>query len=280
MKIVFTSRSKKSQIGFSAEEFVENYLFGIPLTIRGKAISEDMIQFHLNNVAEKIENLLQVKLTRQIITEQKDFNKDDWIHWSYVKASYPVVCGLRMVGFLGNVKQTQFPSNWMSARRSNDEKLYTRNIYMVPTYGSQTNGNNSAVIYGLTPSLNWFAPYSGKGQIPTYWTLEYITGFDKIPKDIVQVVYKLTAIQILSILNDAMIGSAGDSSAGMGWGVTSKSITLDGLSQSVSSVASSYGIFGSRIKQYGKELLDDGRNQGEINQLVDFYKGITWGTIA
>lgn len=281
MKIIFTSKVKKSKIGFSAEEFVENYLFGIPLEVGKQKISESVIQFHLDNTVEKIENLLQIKLEKQIISEKKDFNYDDWIHWSYVKATYPVVCGLRMVGYLGNVKQTQFPANWIAVRKSSDEKIYSRNLYMVPTYGQQTNHNNSVVVFGLMPSLNWFAPYSSRGQIPLYWTLEYITGFDNIPKDILSVVYKLTAIQILMILNDAMVGSSGGNATGMGWGVTSKSISLDGLSQSVSSIASSTGMFGPRIKQYARDLWDDGKgNPGEINQLIDFYKGITWGSIA
>lgn len=146
---------------------------------------------------------------------------------------------------------------------------------MVPTYNSVTS-QNSIIFSGVMPNLNWFASYGANGQIPSYWSQEYITGFDTIPKDIINAIGMLASISFLAILSDMLMGNSqsGETGSGIGWGINSKSISIDGLSQSLSSSAKD-GIFKTRIQQYQQTLGDvKGQKSGELQRLIDYYNSI------
>lgn len=259
----------------SVEDFKQKYLFGLPLEKDGVLIPTEIYEHFIEAAKEQVEDLLNLKLNREIIKEQKDFFYDDWVHWSYTKATYPVVYPIALRGYLGTTKQVDYPRSWLQARKTSDGKLYSRLLYMVPTYNSVTS-QNSIIFSGVMPNLNWFASYGANGQIPCYWNQEYITGFDKIPTDIIHVIGMLASISFLAVLSDMLMGNrqAGETGSGIGWGMNSKSISIDGLSQSLSSGATS-GIFKARIQQYQQTLGTlDGRQKGELQRLIDYYNGI------
>lgn len=269
---------KSTQQILTADDLKQKYLFGLPLEKDGVAIPNEVFDWHISTAKEQLESLLNIKFDRQIIKEQKDFFYDDWVQWSYVKANYPVVHPIALKGYLGTTKQVEYPPSWLKARQTSDNKLYSRILYMVPTFGSVTS-QNSIIFSGVMPNLNWFASYGAKGQIPCYWNMEYLTGFEKTPPDIIHAIAMLASVQILLIASDMLMGNnhqAGMSGTGIGWGVNSKSISIDGLSQSVSSGAIN-GIFSARIKQYVAQLGDlTGRNQGELSRLINYYSDMNW----
>lgn len=278
-KITLIANSEKntSSTVLTVEDFKLLYLYGLPLEKDGTAVPDEIFEQALESSIERVENLLNLKLRRTLITEEKDFRYDDWINWSYVKATYPVVCPIGLDGYLGTTKQARYPRQWLVARATSDGKLYSRILYMVPTYPAAGGNQNSIVISGILPSLNWFAAYKGNGHIPCYWTLQYITGWNKIPAEIVNVIGKLATLQLLPILSDLQMGTVGQSGTGIGWGISSKSISIDGLSQSLSSTAPQGGVFGARQKQYATELGEtDGSKGGQIKELIDFYKDLNW----
>jgi hypothetical protein len=97
--------------------------------------------------------------------------------------------------------------------------------------------------------------------VPNYWTLTYITGFHNIPKDILEAIGKQAAISVFTILGDIVVGA----------GIASKSQSIDGLSQSISTTASAmYNAFSARIGQYEKDL-----EKTLIPRLKARYVGIT-----
>lgn len=279
-QIIFSTKSKKNtkQV-LSVDDLKQKYLFGLPLEKDGVAMPTEMFEHYISVAKEQIESMLSIKLDKQIVKEQKDFFYDDWVHWSYVKATYPVMCPIALRGFLGTTKQVDYPRQWLQARKTNDGKLYSRILYMVPTYNSVTS-QNSIIFSGVMPNLNWYASYGANGQIPCYWNMEYVTGFDKVPSDILHAVGMLAAIQVLGVLSDMLMGNrqAGLLGSGVGWGINSKSISIDGLSQSISSGAGN-GIFNARIKQYLEQLGDvHGNKPGELQRLIDYYGSFTWIT--
>lgn len=278
--LVCRSAINTSQRITSIEDFKLKYLYGIPLEKDGIPIPDQVFENALEVAEQQIEMLLNIKLKKTIINEQKDFRYDDWINWSYVKASYPVVCPLGLDGYLGSTKQAKYPAQWLTARKTDDGKLYSRIIYMVPTYPASAGNQNSIVVSGIIPSLNWFNGSRG-GHIPCYWTLKYITGWSNVPPEIINAIYKIASIQLLVIISDILMGNANAniSGSGVGWGISSKSISIDGLSQSLSSTAPQGGIFGARTKQYATDLGDtNGKNPGELQRLIDYYKDINWIT--
>lgn len=278
-KITLTCSSIKDTYSSitSIEVLKSKYLYGLPLEKDGKPIPDEVFEHFLNTAVEQIEMLLNLKLRLTIIKEQKDFKYDDWVNWSYMKPTYPVVYPLALDGFLGTTKQAQYPRQWLVSRKTSDDKLYSRIMYMVPAYPASMGNQNSIVISGIIPSLNWFASYRGNGHIPCYWNVEYITGWAKIPLEILDAIYKIATVQLLPIISDNLMGNSGSHGSGVGWGISSKSISIDGLSQSLSSTAPQSGIFGARLKQLVQDLGDvDGRNSGELQRLVDYYKDINW----
>lgn len=278
--LICNSEKNTSSATLSVEDFKNNYLYGLPLEKDGVPIPDSLFEAALEAVEERVENLLNLKLRRTLIEEEKDFRYDDWVHWSYVKASYPVVCPLGLSGYLGTTKQAEYPRQWLTSRATNDGKLYSRILYMVPTYPAGGN-QNSIVVSGIIPSLNWFGAYNKGGHIPCYWTLKYVTGWSKIPADIVDVIGKLATLQVIPILSDIQMGNSRSDVAGsgVGWGISSKSISIDGLSQSLSSTAPQGGVFGARVKQYQDSLgTTDGKGGGQLQEIIDFYKDLNWIT--
>jgi hypothetical protein len=239
----------------SPSDLRNNYLFGIDLSKNGQVVNDDLLTYHINAATESIERELNIKLSKTVIDERKDFYGDDWKTWGYMKASYPIVCPLGLNGYLGTIKQVQYPLSWLSSRKTSDGKLYSRLMYMVPNTGASY--SEVVVFTGLVPLTNG---YGQSTQIPNYWQLQYITGFDKVPKDILNAVGKLATINVLMVASDFLIRTPG---------VSSQSVSLDGLSQSTSLfVNGQTGMFGSRVKQYSEELTK------EIANLRNYYSDI------
>lgn len=274
-QITLTAKyGKNLNTPFSAQDLRDKFLAGIPNDFKGQSIPDSTIEFYINSAMEQLESYLGLKLNRQVITETRDFYMDDWSQWGFIKATYPVQCALALDGYMGDVKQIIYPPEWLSVRKTNDNKTFTREFRIVPNGASVgfTNTTSILVLGSAYPILNW---WRSNRSIPNYWALKYITGFpdDKIPNDILQAIGMIATIPILGIYSDMYI-----SNKGLGLGVASKSISLDGLSQSVSSYANGQsGIFGARMKQYGDALWGGaGQKSGLLEMLKDAYSGIVF----
>lgn len=269
---------------FTVEDLKSKYLAGLPIP---DSITNETLEFFVNASIEELESFLGVKFAKQTITETKDFYKDDWVQWGYLHTTYPVVVPIGLEGFLGSTKQVTYPQSWLSSRKTSDNKWFSRIIHLVPTANSTA---SEALIYsGVVPQVGYF----GSRQIPNYWTIKYITGWDKLPLDIVNAIGMLSAAKVLQTISDAlMVGSvrqtvnsqgqtvltnSGGQFGGFGLGIASKSISIDGLSQSSSSyVNGQTGVWGARLKQYA-DMLDSSKPGSLLSRLYDQYAAITMG---
>jgi hypothetical protein len=162
-------------------------------------------------------------------------------------------------GYLGTIRQISYPFGWLSKKQTDYDKDLNRQFYIVPNAGAATTG--SIVYNGVIPYIG----ISSYDQIPNYWTVSYITGFNKIPRDLLNLVGKLAAIPILVIAGNLALGKPG---------VTNLSLGIDGLSQSVGSALSGQsGAFGGQIKQYLADI------QMTLDRVKYTYKGITITTM-
>ena len=135
-----------------------------------------------------------------------------------------------------------------------------------------------------------FRSLNNSRQIPNYWTIEYVTGWDKVPSEILDCIGMLTSLKVLQVISDALMSggmtqsvnqsgqvilqSNGTNFGGIGLGMSSKSISLDGLSQSVSTYANgTTGIWGARMKQYSEQLNPD-KNTSLLGRLKDQYTSV------
>lgn len=270
----------------SVRVFKERYFAGLPIPT---SISNSVIQYHLETALSEIESLLSLKLAKQVIIEKKVFRKQNWWQWGYVKSTYPVVYPISLDGFLNTTKQITYPSDWLSTKSTNDNKFYHRRVNLVPTRNS---AHSEAIVFaGIVPQAHYFH----SSRIPDYWSLTYITGWDNPPLELVDVVCKLAAVKLLQIISDALMSGAlvqtsdqngnsiltsnGASFAGLGFGIASKSISIDGLSQSVSSyINGQTGAFGARLSQYTNDL-DLNRPGSQLKVIYDQYGAIIMGVM-
>lgn len=241
---------KKISLILTPTELIENYLFGISLQDRqGNTISSSTLEFYIQSAQEEMEKYLSISLTRKIVKEEYDYNLSDWRSWGYLRTNYPVEEPYELKGFVNTAQQMDLPKAWLSARRDNGGIPF-RHIYTVPV--SAVGVQHSAIYNGVIP-LGFFT----NNTIPNYWKAVYGTGFsyEKLPKDIMGCIGKLAAINIFHIVGDLILNP----------GIVSKSISIDGLSQSFSTS----GRYGQRVKAY----LDD--LNVSLPRLYNYYKGFT-----
>src|SRR4029077_6023901 len=121
-------------------------------------------------------------------------------------------------------------------------------------------------LYGIYPQPHapWgFQGYAYRDLVPGFWAVDYTIGYGQIPLDVARWIGLRAAIAVL-----AQAGA----SAGVGGGLGTKSLSMDGISQSVGYAQGTYGPYSGVIATYQEELkcLD-------IKQLKLRYHGIRVG---
>ena len=237
--------SKNEGLVLSPSDLQNLYLAGIPLCFpaNGSKISQEMIKQKIAAAQKYIENVLSIKLQKQLINEEQDFNREEFHCWGYIRTVFPIMQPKQLDGKINDVIQITYPESWLSIKNGNDP-VHFRNLHIIPNTKNAAEQNAYAVVYsGLSPALG----YLGAGYIPNYWKADYGTGWDagEIPVDIIDAIGKRAAIQILAIVGDLLFGA----------GVGNQSVSLDGISQTYSTTKSGgKGAFSGRIDQYQNEL--------------------------
>lgn len=248
----------KTALLISPSELIEQYFHGIPLCAAdGKTISNDVFIQKILAAQAKIEEQLSIKLFRQIYEEKRDFILDQWRSWGFMGLTYLIKGVTELKGWLGGVTQVDYPIGWISIHETTDDRGLYRQLNLVPAgAASNIEVNNSVVAIGITPH----AGFLGLSSIPNYWKVSYETGFNQVPYELVEIIGKMAAIPVLTMLGDLILGL----------GIASYSVSYDGLSESTSTTKSSTaGVFSARIKQYNDDVAR------EMKELRDYYVGIT-----
>lgn len=253
--------NKNMELIMSPTELRENYLFGIPMCSNdGTKMSSSSIMQYILSAQTLVENLFSIKFIKQVIEENRDFVRQEFLSWGYIRTMYPIDYIDNLEGWINDVCQITYPKEWLSIKKQESIAVY-RNVYLIPNTGSKggaTMTQNSLVYNGLSPHLGWF----GQTYIPNYWRPRYITGWDKIPADLFDFVAKAAAVNVLAVIGDVLYGI----------GITSVSISLDGVSQNTPLTRSGQGgLFAGRIKTY----IDD-MNERLLPVLKSKYRGISF----
>lgn len=215
----------------------------------------------INNAIVVFERITKVHVVRRTITEEMhDYDSKDYQTFCFLQLfEYPVK-SVERVAAVYPTGQTvfEFPIEWVRLTKEHGQ------IQLVPTQGSL-----SSVILGQGGS---YLPvlYSGMGYLPQLFRVNYTTGFDdgKIPWDIIDAIAKLAVIQMLTIVGDTVYPP----------GVTSVSVSTDGISQSMGLVNNGQlpPVFAGRIQSYRNELYGDPRigMPGQLNLIAQHFRGI------
>lgn len=245
--------SKNLPVVISPRDLFDIYFYGVTTRAAdGSSIPDNVYLMYIQAAQAEVERYLGIKLVRQVVEEDHHYHGSDWNNWNVIQTSYPVNSPVSLTGFYGKSNHITVPSNWLISKKSSDE-LFHRSVWLVPN-GQGNLGQNTSFFGGVTP----FTMIGGSvnSSVPDYWKLRYITGFNKIPMDLFQVVGTLAACSIFNILGD-LTGTLG---------LSATSISLDGISQSVS--ASAFPGYKYRIDMYLTFLKDT------VPRIRDHYRGI------
>lgn len=252
-------------ITMSTAEFKDEFLWGIPLCniVTGQALPDYVIAQKIKSAQKYIESMLDLKIFKQYVEEQKNFVRDEYMTWVYIKASWMVNTPFYVTGRVNTNNVLIYPNEWVTVRRKLiKDDSFSHNIYLVPT------GQGSMVSFNFQLTINNLYAFFGSRVIPEYWFLQYLTGFEIIPYDVINLIGKQAALDLLPIIEMTVAGGGN----GFTFGSASNSLGLDGMSQSISK-ANGGNIFRHRIMQYQQEIKD------QLVQLKMAYTGIVFDVV-
>jgi hypothetical protein len=244
----------------------DNYLTGFTFTgADGQELSPTFFEDKLANAISKLEDITSIDiLQREICVEKHDYFTTDYLNYAFMQLYRTPAQSVKEVRAVYPTGQTiqVFPSEWV--------RLYVEHsqFHLVPTSGSlaqvMLGGGN-----GYLPFI-----FAGLSYLPMLWEVDYTSGFaeNAVPREIVTVICKLAAIEVLTLMSD-LVGPLG---------IASSSLGIDGMSQSISR---QLPAFKARIDMYKTDLglpgaSSDGKyNTGEIGQIRRTYLGMVMASV-
>lgn len=238
---------KNTGLVISVAELWELFLYGIKIQGgEGSNFSDESMRFYLVAAQREIENYYNLKFIKQLADQTITYYRTDyWQTFPILQTNYPVREPLSMIGMLNKMEQIVYPQGWLFCEYDTLMGQGKRRISVVPT-GSSTRGNAEIILTGITSQVGM----QRFNMIPDYWRIQYITGWDidQMPMDLINVVGMVASFGPLGIAGDLILGSAG---------IASQSLSIDGLSQNISTTASATNAgYGARLIQYEKQIKE------------------------
>jgi len=245
---------KNTGLVMNDRELLDLYFYGIDIVnFQGTGISSKTLMTYIKRAQSEFEKIFSIKLLKQLVEERSDYYRDEFRGSGYVNTKFNVFRAISLSGYLGeNQKQLEYPIQWLTSNKVNGIGV-TRQIIVVPNSSAEVVSINAALFAGSTlPHLGLINSKS----IGSYWKVKYITGwnFKDVPFDLIEVIGKRASCNVFNMIGDYILGA----------GITSQSVSLDGLSQSSSSSG-----YGTRIATYEREIKEF------IAELRAIYAGIT-----
>lgn len=235
----------------SITELRRIYLFGVDLTGDDAApFPLEMFAHYIRQAIDQVEHMLDIYLLPRKIIERHDFYRRDYESYGFLKLNTKPCISVQEVSleYPLDTKVVVFPADWVRLDR------HAGQVHLLPARGTFTQSLVSAG-GGYLPLV-----FGGADFIPDLWRVEYFAGFElgKVPPVIKEVVGMYAALGGLNLAGDLLAGA----------GVASKSLSIDGLSSSVSTTSSpEFSGYGSRILEYTRALKD------KMPALHRFYHG-------
>ena len=252
--------SKNDGLVITSGELVEKYFYGaLPKRTDGTTLSDTSIESFVRDAQATVETELSLVFQSQYIKETAMFEQRAYSNWVFTKTTYPVAYAFRFEGFISTVRQISYPLDWVTMKKeysTRGEQGRHRRVNLVPGGATSSPVSGSVVYAGIVPHLG----FMNIDKLPDYWKVAYASGFTKLPDNIIGVVAKKAAITVLSVLGDVVLGA----------GVSGKTLSIDGLSQSVTShKTDKYGAYGPRIQQFQRDV------DGDMKALKSIYRDMT-----
>jgi len=261
----------------SVEELKELYLFGIDLSDdAGNPFPPAIFEHYIRSAVSALEHRLDIPIRKiEVEQERQDYYREDYQNYLWIELDQHPVIEIDQVTIVlpGESVVQVFERDWIHIDR------LTGQLQLVP-------GTGTAGTILLGASGAWLPLIYGNNRyIPDVFRISYKAGFGKpspraferniadesvpvsvphprLDRDqevIKDIVGKVASFGPFNIAGDLIVGA----------GIASKSIGIDGLSQSISTTSSATNAgFGARLVQYSKELKE------MLPELKRYYQGI------
>lgn len=215
---------------------------------------DSLIEHHLLASVSDIEHEFNVCLTPTVYVDYKDYRAEDYDRWFFINTDHkPISPNADDVSielqYIKDLTTIALPKAWY--------RIYPESgqIQLTPTSGTMGSfvlSQAGVMVPGLLNS---------RKDYPQLIKVTYKAGFeqDKIPYVFNQLIGMMTAVQVLSIMADLIMGQPGINSYGIG---------LDGMSQSVTKEG-----FAQRINTYNDKIAS------LKHELMQFYESFTFASL-
>lgn len=237
----------------SITELKSSFLFGLDLTDEnGNSMPNSLFEFYIKSAVSWLEMRLNAPLRKKYIEDERhDFIRDDYDKYMWMELDeFPVLSVSRVRLVLpGDQIVNDFDSTWIHVMKE------TGQVQIVPGTGVA-----STILLGASGA--WIPYIYGTNRfIPEAFRVRYIAGFEtnRLPALFKDLIGRIASYGPLAIAGELILGA----------GVASTSLGIDGLSQSISTMASpSGGAYSSRIKQYQEEVKE------LLPEAIRYFKGL------
>ena len=229
------------KLPISVQELKDRYFFGtiqILKDVTGRPPDDNFFEFYIRAATRQIESDLDLTLVPTDFEERFPYWPPDFQQYAYLSLNHTPLRSIKRIAIRWPTDDTnlvEFPATWYSFKKGS----VLGRVQIVP----HQNMLGSVMIYQggtFLPLLQ-----ARGGYIPDLFHVEYSAGFDSIPEDI------LNAIGLMASIGP--FDNAGDIIGGAG--IASKSVSIPGISMSVSTTSSATSAgFGSRIISYREAL--------------------------
>jgi hypothetical protein len=256
--------SRKTEPLVTVDKLLTTYLYGLEFKdSTGKDMPKEVFQNYIDNAVSMLEHYLDISITPvTCFVENRDYRLNEYADWGFFELSnYPViqVRKIEMVYFRTNdgLPETvqEIPGAWVRLQPHDGI------IRLIPNARFPANLQISA-------TGSFFPEVMRSDMVPHLWRITYDYGFEdgKIPVLLNQAIGVLAAIQALIVGGNLVIAP----------GIASKSVSLDGLSQSINTTASAENSpYSATQKEFAERLFGKTKDDpySIMRQLKDYYKG-------
>jgi hypothetical protein len=268
-QVLYTESDYRSVL--TVDQLVNHFMFGLDLTDdNGYPFPNSMLEFGIRAAVDSLQKTLMVCIKpTAIIGERQDYYRQDYMDFAFLQLNnYPIFDVMRVaLRYPTAGSDITFPPEWYQVNKQHGQ------VHLIPTSGSL-----SQILMGQGGDYLSFV-WKGWDWMPNLWIIDYMAGFQPsnynfvsyqaagqqdilsqgLPDDLRGVLGKMACFYPLNIAGDLVGGIA----------IASKSIGIDGLSQSINTTSSPENAgYSARLRQYEREL------KIEIPKLVAYYKGL------
>lgn len=220
---------------FNADQFRELYLQNIPLRGYDAYIIENkVVEQWIRNNQTKAESLLELKVSKHVLLEFCDFVRIQACNYNYIKVLNNILKCISIQSYVNTQKVADIPSTIVYYQQQLD---LNRQVYFLAT-----------VLYAYFVSNFFLIYYAAKDFIPGFWRIKYLTGFNKIPDDLLDYIGKSALVDAYAYISQIILPSA----------YSGGSKSVDGVSESFSTPkTANTGIFSAAKKELNEQLGDD-----------------------